>query len=188
MSGRLWWGECYRRAFGEGFTMQTIEVDGWAQRGGVDRKLTLPCGRDICIDEKVREFEYGDVLLEFMSDEARKQPGWVNKSLIAEFIAYAVAPTGRCHLLPTLTLQRAWRHLGEGWKRRYGIIRVPNTSWVTLCVPVPTVVVLDAIRDAMNVTMSPMDEPVAQADLASGGDMRLLTAQPGEQLTLLPEP
>jgi hypothetical protein len=186
MSGQLWWGECYRRAFGEGFTMQTIEDDGWAQRAGIDRKLVLLCGRDFGIDEKVREKEYGDVLLEFMSDEARKKPGWVNKPLLAEYIAYAVAPTGRCHLFPTLTLQRAWRHLGEGWKRRYEIKRAINTSWVTLSVAVPTVVVFDAIRDAMNITMSPMDQPVTQEDLVPATAMRWLEAQPGQQLSLLP--
>jgi hypothetical protein len=186
MSGQLWFGETYRRAFGEGFTMQTIEDDGWAQRAGIDRMLVLPCGRSFGIDEKVREKEYGDVLLEFMSDKARKQPGWVVKPLLAEYIAYAVAPSGRCHLFPTLTLQRAWRHLGEGWKRRYGVIDVLNTSWVTLCVPVPTAVLFDAIRDAMNITMSPMDQPVVKEDLVPASAMRWLDARPGQQLSLLP--
>jgi hypothetical protein len=185
MSGKLWWSECYRRAFGDGFTMQTIEGDGWAQRAGLDRRLVLPCGRVVGIDEKVREFEYGDVLLEFMSDEGRNQPGWAVKPLAAEFIAYAVAPTGRCHLFPTLTLQRAFRHLGEGWKRRYGIKSARNTSWVTLCVAVPTDVVLDAIRDAMNVTMSPMGEAIMPADLVSDSELRRLAVQPGQQLSLL---
>jgi hypothetical protein len=34
-----WWGEVYTNAFGPIATMTTIEKDGWAQRGGIDRVM-----------------------------------------------------------------------------------------------------------------------------------------------------
>jgi hypothetical protein len=43
-----------------------------AQRGGIDRILTLECGRTYTVDEKVRMEDWPDILLERWSDEARR--------------------------------------------------------------------------------------------------------------------
>jgi hypothetical protein len=56
-----------------------------------------------------------DILLEQWSDEARRVPGWVQKPLACDFIAYAFAPSRRCYLLPVALLQRAWRLNGREW-------------------------------------------------------------------------
>ena len=76
------------------------------------------------VDEKVRTNDWPDVLLERWSDEARRIPGWVEKPLACDFIAYAFAPAGTCLLLPVAALQRAWRQhgrhgsqsMGPGWR------------------------------------------------------------------------
>jgi hypothetical protein len=187
MSGKVWWGECYRRFFlDDGFTMQTVEADGWAQRAGIDRIVTLSSGRAYTIDEKVREFEYHDVLLELLSNEARRTPGWAAKDLACDFIAYGVAPTGRCHLFPFPTLRRAVQVLLPRWQAdaRCRIVRAPNPTYTTLSIAVPTDMLLDAIRDACSVTMPPMGQPVGRADLVSDNEMHRLSAEPGEQLPL----
>src|SRR5690606_6534418 len=102
-----WWGEVYARAF-PGFTsMMSVREDGWAQRGGIDRVITLKSGKTLTVDEKVREKSWGDILLERWSDERRGTPGWIQKDLACDYIAYAFAPDRRCYLLPFMQLRRA---------------------------------------------------------------------------------
>lgn len=60
-----------------------VEQDGWAQRGGIDRLLTLACGRTYTVDEKIRTEDWPDVLLERWSNEGLRRPGWVQKPLAA---------------------------------------------------------------------------------------------------------
>jgi len=85
-----WWMDTYRRAFPQLRSAVSVRQDGWAQRGGVDRVLTLACGRTYTVDEKVRAEDWNDILLEQWSDEARRVPGWVQKPLACDFIAYAL--------------------------------------------------------------------------------------------------
>ena len=144
-----WWGVVYRKAFQGIAAMVNVRGDGWAQRGGIDRVLTLQCGRTITIDEKVRDKDYGDILLERWSDRRQQKPGWIQKQLACEFIAYAVAPTQVCYLLPTLTLQRAWRDFGRDWINRYDPVIARNPGYETESVPVPVAVLFDAMTGAM---------------------------------------
>lgn len=146
-----WWLTVYRAAFPNLASYVCVRADGWAQRGGIDRVLTLDSGRTIYIDEKVREKDWPDFLLEQWSDEQRKKPGWVQKPLACEFIAYAFVASATCYLLPTLTLQRAWRLHGRDWIKAYPTIRAPNRGYVTASVPVPRAVLLAALNDAMMV-------------------------------------
>ena len=144
-----WWIDMYRRAFPKLASAVPVRNDGWAQRGGIDRVLTLECGRTYTVDEKVRMEDWPDILLERWSDEARRIPGWVQKPLACDFIAYAFAPSGICYLLPVAPLQRAWRQHGKEWIRRYGTRRAPNVGYVSASVPVPTDVLMQAIARAM---------------------------------------
>src|SRR5688572_29161879 len=84
-----WWRDVYRTAFPSLRSMVSVKEDGWAQRGGIDRVLTLSSGRTIYVDEKVREKDYGDIILEQWSDVERRKPGWIQKPLACEYIAYA---------------------------------------------------------------------------------------------------
>lgn len=144
-----WWYDVYRLAFPSLASAVCVRADGWAQRGGIDRVLTLESGRVIYVDEKVREKDYPDILLERWSDEARKVPGWVQKPLACEFIAYAFIPSQTCYLLPTLTLQRAWRIFGREWAAVYGQVRAKNPGYTTASVPVPRDVLFAALSEAM---------------------------------------
>jgi hypothetical protein len=150
-----WWLPVYRRAFPRLQSAVSIRQDGWAQRGGVDRVLTLACGRTYTVDEKVRAEDWPDILLEQWSDEARRVPGWVQKPLACDFIAYAYAPSGVCYLLPVVPLQRAWRQHGREWVERYGTRRAANPGYVSASVPVPRAALMRAIADAMMVVALP---------------------------------
>ena len=81
--------------------------------------------------------DWPDILLEQWSDEDRRKPGWIQKDLACDFIAYAFAPSRRCFLLPVALLQRAWRQNGRHWIERYGQRRARNVGYVSTSVPVP---------------------------------------------------
>ena len=57
---------------------------------------------DLYRDEKVRAEDWPDILLEQWSDEDRRAPGWVQKPLACDYIAYSFAPSGVCYLLPVM--------------------------------------------------------------------------------------
>jgi len=144
-----WWIDLYRRAFPRLASAVSVREDGWAQRGGIDRLLTLSCGRTYSVDEKVRSCDWPDILLEQWSDEQRRIPGWVQKPLACDFIAYAFAPSATCYLLPVASLQRAWRQSGRLWIDSYGVRRAHNVGYVSVGVPVPRSELLRAIGEAM---------------------------------------
>jgi hypothetical protein len=105
------------------------------------------------VDEKVRTADWADILLEQWSDERRRSPGWVQKPLACDFIAYAFAPSRRCYLLPVAPLQRAWRQNGREWIGSYGHRRALNPGYVTAGVPVPIEALLPAISQAMLISI-----------------------------------
>lgn len=144
-----WWLDVYRKAFPRLVTFAQVRNDGWAQRAGIDRILTLSCGRQIKIDEKVREKDWPDFALEQWSDTGRKTPGWIQKPLDCDFIAYAFIPSQTCYLLPTDLLQRAWRLYGRDWILAYPTIEAHNRNYITTSVCVPKDVVLSAISSAI---------------------------------------
>ena len=147
-----WWLDLYRQAFPTLQSAVCVRSDGWAQRGGIDRVLTLACGRTFTVDEKVRTSEWPDILLEQWSDEERRKPGWIQKPLACDFIAYAFAPSRRCFLLPTALLQRAWRLNGRKWIVEYGQRRARNSGYVSTSVPVPIPELNEAMITAMLLT------------------------------------
>lgn len=149
-----WWLDLYRQAFPTLVSAVSVRHDGWAQRGGIDRVLTLACGRTYTVDEKIRTNEWPDILLEEWSDEARRAPGWVQKPLACDFIAYAFAPSRRCYLLPVAPLQRAWRLRSAEWQQSYGYRRAQNPGYVSASVPVPIGVLMREIMRAMVVQAS----------------------------------
>jgi hypothetical protein len=104
------------------------------------------------VDEKIRGDDWPDVLLARWSNEAMKTPGWLQKPLAADFIAYAPAPAATCVLLPVPALQRAWRQHGRQWIGLYGQKRAQNEGYTTVSVPVPRGVLMQAIVEAMFVS------------------------------------
>ena len=157
-----WWEAVYRKAFPTMAAMVPIRQDGWAQRGGIDRIIILASGKEIKIDEKVRDRDFNDVLLEYWSNAERRIPGWVAKDLACDFVAYAYLETQRCFLLPFHLLRRAWKHHGREWVSRaekkeegYKKVVAQNRGYTTTSVAVSWDILYEAICDAMVVCFSP---------------------------------
>lgn len=141
-----WWREVYAKAFPGLASMVSVRDDGWAQRGGIDRVLTLKSGKVLTVDEKVRSKSYGDILLERWSNRERKVPGWMQKDLACDFIAYAFIPDRRCYLFAFPQLRAAWIKSGRDWidqaekaENGFGIKLSQNVGYVTenIAVPIP---------------------------------------------------
>jgi len=147
-SDQPWWETVYTRAFPSFKCMVDVRADGWAQRAGIDRYVHLHGGKILKVDEKVREKDWGDIALEFWSDEQRRKPGWVAKPLDCDYIAYAVEPTQVCYLLPFQTLRSAWKDNCREWVRRYPRVCAPNNGYQTISVGVPPDVLFSAMTDA----------------------------------------
>jgi hypothetical protein len=143
------WEVVCREAFPDFRSMDVFTHDGWHQRAGVDRVVTLNSSRRIEIDDKVRRTNYNDFFLETWSDVERKRPGWILQPLKCDYIGYAFLPSRRCYLLPFNDLRRAWTKHGADWSKRFGTLPVPNRSWKTEGVPVPIDIVLRSIHDGM---------------------------------------
>lgn len=151
-----WWGEVYAEAFPGFHSMMSVRQDGWAQRGGIDRVVQLKSGKTILVDEKVREEEWPDILVERWSNKERRVPGWVQKDLACDFIAYAFVPSKRCYLLPFQSLRRAWRLEGRNWcdlaqnsMGGFKIVLAKNDSYTTESIAVPTDILMASLRQAM---------------------------------------
>jgi hypothetical protein len=154
-----WWDEVYSRAFPGYLSAVSVRDDGWAQRGGIDRVITLKSGKTVTIDEKVRFKDWGDIALERWSDRSRKVPGWMQKDLACDFIAYAFVPTKTGYLFPFLTLRRAWALHGREWcelaeseQDGFKVILADNGTYVTESIAVPVAALLTAVREAMSVS------------------------------------
>lgn len=158
------WEECYRAAFGGLFqAMHSHRDDGFWQRDGIDRSVTLTNSKQILIDEKVRWKAYDDIALEYVSNDQSRTPGWVCKPLRSDYIAYAIAPLGNCYLLPVIQLQRAWMNNGEEWiakaERRdagFRLCRAANKGYTTISVALPVDVLFPAIGSALRVHFTPV--------------------------------
>ena len=150
-----WWDEVYMRAFPSIAESVCVRSDGWAQRGGIDRLIVLESGKTITVDEKVRQIDYEDILLEYWSSFERRTPGWVAKDLACDFIAYAFIPSQRCYLLPFQTLRLAWKNNCHDWVAKYRKVEAKNKGtppYTTVCVAVPINVLMAALTDAILVT------------------------------------
>jgi hypothetical protein len=159
MSDKPWWEKVYKKAFVDFSVMHNVRDDGWAQRGGIDRQVILKGGKVINIDEKVRRDDYGDIILEYWSNEEQKVPGWIAKDLACDFIAYAIEPSQKCYLLPFPVLRVVWRDNRGDWVNKalanvagFKIVRAKNPNYTTVSLAVKTDILLSSIRDAMVIT------------------------------------
>lgn len=146
------WEQIYRRAFPTFCAMVDHRDDGEHQRAGIDRSVILANSKQLLIDEKVRNKDYGDILLEYVSNDRFNSPGWVCKPLRADYIAYAIVPAGRCYLLPVIQLQIAWARHGDLWKHEFLNVPAHNNGYTTHSVAVPPERLFPAIGGALRVS------------------------------------
>ena len=157
------WETCYRKAFPTFSEMIDHRKDGWHQRAGIDRSIILECSRQILVDEKIRGRNkktgkvYGDIAVEHWSDYDRKTPGWATKSIRADYIAYAIAPLGRCYMLPVIQLQSAWKKNYREWIVKFEERFALNRGYRTAFCPIPVPVLFKAIGQQLRLEFEPVE-------------------------------
>jgi len=128
------------------------------QMHGVDKKLIFENGKELLIDEKKRRTNYGDILLEEWSDEARKKIGWVgDPNKITDYIVYAIMPIKKVYLFPYKILQMAWIANYYDWKK-YRVRPAKNEGYRTTNFAIPVSVLFAALNREMQKEFEAEDE------------------------------
>lgn len=155
------WEAVYKKAFPNLVNHMLCSGDTDSQRQGVDRLLFLSNNMTLRIDEKKRNVTYPDILLEYISVDTTGAPGWMDKDLAIDYLAYAFIPTKQCYLYPWPLLRRAWIRYRDEWiakgkRKQEGFRIVPgkNRNYTTWSVVVPIVVLQAALRSAIVIDVS----------------------------------
>jgi len=152
------WREIYSKAFPTMQKMISHKQDGCHQRAGIDRSIILSNSKQITVDEKARRIRNpGDIMLEYISNDRTGSDGWVVKSLLCDYIAYAFIPSGEAFLLPVIQLQTAWRKNSKKWLMEYGTRTAKNKGYNTLNCPVKTKPLFIAIGQGLRVNFLASD-------------------------------
>lgn len=150
------WEQIYREFFPGMKAMVNHRQDGWHQRQGIDRSITLHNSKQILIDEKARGRSYqGDILLEYISCDRDNSPGWVEKSLMADYICVAYLHSGHALLLPVIQLQMAWQANKDKWLKQFKLPPAKNRGYNTLNVAVPERILFSAIGGKLRCRFTP---------------------------------
>jgi len=155
------WDAVYRKAFPDMVNSMLCSGDTAAQRKGVDRLVYLSNDKILRIDEKKRMEVWPDILLEYVSVDKTGALGWMNKTLVIDYLAYAFIPSKKCYLFDWQLLRRAWLNYGAEWKRKgearedkFRIVEAKNTNYSTWSVAVPIFVVMKAVATASIIDVS----------------------------------
>ena len=87
-------------------------------------------------------------MLELLKNKEQQKPGWLFYSE-CDYIVYAVLESKKIYLLPTLLLQMAWRNNRRVWEAKYQKKDALNEWYTTQNIPIPTDILLSAIRREM---------------------------------------
>lgn len=152
-SDELFWLEIYKKAFPNMVNAMPCPGDTISQRAGIDRVILLSSGKLITIDEKKREEVWDDILLEYVSVDTNGTPGWIEKDLIIDYLAYAFMPNKTVYLLPWDLLRRAWLFYKPSWMAKYKKVSAQNNGYKTLSLAIPIAVLLNSIKTASIITL-----------------------------------
>lgn len=143
------WQAVYEKAFPNLIYTELCD-DIEKQKQGIDRVLYLGNGNVLWVDEKKRERVYPDILLEHTSNVERGTPGWIEKDLSMDYMAYAFMPSRTCYLFPWPLLRRAWEIRKKNWLMLFPKVnartRVGGAFYTTQSVAIP----IDLLRTAVS--------------------------------------
>lgn len=161
-SAEPFWEAVYRQAFPNLVSLMPCPGDFESQRLGIDRVILLSNGQLLKIDEKKRRKDYRDVLLEWQSNDATGAPGWIEKDLAIDYLAYAIMPTLTCYLFPWTMLRRAWEQNKLNWWAEAGLETRPvgqfaaqNVGYATWSLSMPIGRVYQAVANASRIVVDP---------------------------------
>lgn len=143
------WKDVYKKAFPNMTNhMRGQQKYCLSQSNGVDRIIYLENGKTITIDEKIRTKVYSDILLEYISNDKTNSPGWMEKELTIDYLAYAFLPIKTAYLFDWVFLKRAWNHYKETWIKKYPKSNALNKGYSTINVAVP----IDVLKNACSIS------------------------------------
>jgi len=119
-----------------------------SQNNGVDRIIYLENNKVITIEEKVRTGVFEDIALEYISNDTKDSPGWIEKDLSVDYLAYAFLPTKTAYLFDWRMLKKTWNIYSKEWKNKYFIAKAENYGYNTLSVCVPINILLESCKNA----------------------------------------
>jgi len=130
---RLW--PCYER-------MEIAPRGSAEQYAGVDRFVHLPGGNVLACQEKTRDRDYDDLLVEYlhMDNVGRTWPGWIEHSQGADYLVYVQRVRGHVLCWRIADLRRTWGLNGARWIKTLRQHKAYNTGGyysVNLAVPLP---------------------------------------------------
>lgn len=132
------WIEVYKKTFPNMTNcMQGKKEYSKSQEYGVDRIIYLENGKCLTIDEKCRTKNYPDIALEYISNDKKNTPGWMEKDLSIDYLAYAFLPIKRAYIFDWRMLKRVWNKFKIEWLNKYFIAKAENEYYYTLSVCVP---------------------------------------------------
>ena len=144
-SDELFWNNVYRKAFPNMVNCMLASGDVKSQRMGIDRVVFLSNSKALYIDEKKRRKDWGDILLEYISVDTTNAPGWIEKDLTIDYLAYAFMDSEIVYLFPWNMLQRAWSNYKDKWIGTYQKIEAQNKGYKTISVAVPIQVLQNSV-------------------------------------------
>lgn len=175
-SDEPFWAQVYRKAFPDmvGWINTASAGKSPIQEHGIDRIIVLKSDRHLYIDEKKSSRSYNSFFLEYISNDRIQSPGWMEKPLRIDFLAYAFMPDQRVYLMQWDMLQIAWRRMRRKWLEIYPRRKARNKTYNTLgvCVPISDVIdamaragIIDVQLDALAVADEPPQPTIFQRPL-----------------------
>lgn len=141
------WQAFYKKAFPCMVNMMSCPGRYESQRRGIDRVIMFSNGRIIKVEEKARREASKDILLEYIANDKTNAPGWIEKDLEVDYLAYAFISTKTGYLFDWPILKLTWTRFKHDWIKRYKIPPAHNNGYDTLSVAIPTNELLGAISN-----------------------------------------
>lgn len=148
--------ECYGWYFTNVSNIQRPK-DKERQEAGIDVIINFSDGKTpIFLDEKIRRYDYGDILLEEYSDWDRKIPGWLMAdSKRTHFIAFVWLDSRKILLIPYGPLRYAFFKNRAKWEQNHLRIFAENKDYYTSSFKVPKQELFDAFWRSSWITFEP---------------------------------
>lgn len=141
---KRWWPEATR----------TPVTDRQTQLSGIDAFLYAGKAK-VAVEEKVRARDYGDVLLELVSNDRTRTPGWSVKGAASRLLLYAFADTRRAWVFPMTAVQVVTNLNASRWRGRYGEKIAKNPGYNSVNVAVPFEVFMHVIDMEHGIVLCP---------------------------------
>lgn len=142
--------DLYKRCFPHCVRIEAV-TDIELQKKGVDKVIVLSNGKRVYLDEKVRDADFDDFLLEEYSVLEKRKVGWLGRDKLTDYIVYVIKPKGKAYFLPFLLLQKAWNRYYRRWSKKYRVQPADNGDYHTSNLAIPKGVLFAALFEAQSI-------------------------------------